>query len=505
MTEMNINSENLKYILGKKLRNIRRGKGLMLNELAVITKLSVSYLSEIENGKKYPKPDKMLALANALGIPFDNLVSMEVDEDLDPLKEIMSSPFLSEFPLDLFGISLNEVLNIITESPEKAGAFIHALGEISQMYDMRVEHLLFAALRSYQKIHLNYFEEIEKKAIEFKNEYKLQNKKNLEYDHLRDILIKDFDYSIEESTFGEYPELSGIRSIFVKKQTCKLLLNKRLLEPQKKFLLGKEIGFCYLNLNERPLTSPSLGRESFDQILSNFNASYFSGALLIDAVKIIKDMRKFFGYSKWDGDKFLELMKKFHTTPEMFIYRLGNLVPKHLGLENVQYIRFNKKSGSTTIDLKKEFNMSPGFSPRSIGANEHFCNRWIAVKLLHDFPQNRGGKEGDKISIGVQRSKFVEKNLDFFTITVVRYLSLNPDTKSSMTMSFLIDEKFKKLVKFYKDPSIPVIKVNETCERCSLGSEECAVRAAEPFINENLRHQKERKLELDKLINDILC
>ena len=82
---MAFHADNVNFILGLKLKTFRHEKGFSLKDLAEETGLSVSYLSEIEKGKKYPKPEKILHLATALGVQFDELVSMKVDEALDPL------------------------------------------------------------------------------------------------------------------------------------------------------------------------------------------------------------------------------------------------------------------------------------------------------------------------------------------------------------------------------------------------------------------------------------
>ena len=71
---MDVNPTNLRLILGVKLRQLRNERDLSLSELAEKSGMSVSYLSEIEKGKKYPTPDKIIQLANAMSISFDDLV-----------------------------------------------------------------------------------------------------------------------------------------------------------------------------------------------------------------------------------------------------------------------------------------------------------------------------------------------------------------------------------------------------------------------------------------------
>ena len=44
----------IKLILGLKIKQLRQERQFSLNELAEKSQLSVSYLNEIEKGKKYP-------------------------------------------------------------------------------------------------------------------------------------------------------------------------------------------------------------------------------------------------------------------------------------------------------------------------------------------------------------------------------------------------------------------------------------------------------------------
>lgn len=61
----------IKLIFGLKLKQIRTDKNLSLFGLSKLSGLSKSYLNEIENGKKYPKPDKIAILAERLEVPYD--------------------------------------------------------------------------------------------------------------------------------------------------------------------------------------------------------------------------------------------------------------------------------------------------------------------------------------------------------------------------------------------------------------------------------------------------
>ena len=58
----------VRLIFGLKLRELRQERGLSPAELARACDVSVSYLNEIEKGKKYPKADKILSLSKALEV-----------------------------------------------------------------------------------------------------------------------------------------------------------------------------------------------------------------------------------------------------------------------------------------------------------------------------------------------------------------------------------------------------------------------------------------------------
>ncbi|MBD0255410.1 MAG: helix-turn-helix transcriptional regulator, partial [Cytophagales bacterium] len=161
------NSEKVRLIFGLKLKQLRQDKGIPLNVLADRAGFSVSYLNEIEKGKKYPKSDKIFALAKALDTDYDTLVSMKLGKKLEPITELLNSNILQELPLELFGIDLSNLLELLSDAPAKVSSFIHTIIEISRSYGMNVEQFYFSALRSYQELHDNYFPDIEAAADGF--------------------------------------------------------------------------------------------------------------------------------------------------------------------------------------------------------------------------------------------------------------------------------------------------------------------------------------------------
>ncbi|MFQ5710136.1 MAG: XRE family transcriptional regulator, partial [bacterium] len=407
------------------------------------------------------------------------------------------------FPFEIFGMAPRDLLNLVTHAPNKAGAFVRTFLEIGQTYDMSVEHFLFAALRSYQKMHQNYFEELERAAVAFIHEHGLSAEPPVDSGHLQSILREKFGTVVEEATLQRYPQLSGFRSVWIEGSPAKLLLNGNLLPSQKAFILGREIGYDYLDLKERAVTSSWLKVESFEQVLDNFKASYFAGALLINENLLRSDLREFFHNQQWRSEQFLAMMKRFHATPEMFLYRLSQLIPRHFGLTEIYYLRFNNKVGTDTYRLTKELNMSRVRVPHGIGLNEHYCRRWLSVSLLNELGLKQQQGNQDEPIVAAQRSRFVESDAEFFTITLARPLALTEGTNSSISLGFLINSDFQKAVRFWKDASIPQVEVNETCERCGLSEAACPDRTVPPEIFEQEQKQKNLEQQLQKLMQEM--
>lgn len=493
---MEYSAENLRFILGLKLKQLRRKRKLSLKDLAQATGLSMSFLSEIEKGKKYPKPEKLMQMAAALKVGFDDLVSLKVDKELGHITSLLRSPFLREFPFDFFGITPRDLVDLMTNTPGKAGAFVRTFLEIGETYDMQVEHFLLAALRSYQQLNSNYFGDIEERVDRFTAGVGWVAEPTLSYEKLRVFFENEYSATVEESAFEKFPDLRPLRSIWVEGATPKLVINRCLLPSQKAFVIGREIGFNYLALKERAVTSSWIKVESFEQVLNNFQASYFAGALLINRDLLRRDLTTFFEGQSWEGTRFVDMMQRYSATPEMFLYRLSQLIPHFFGLTDIYYLRFNNVAGSDEFRMTKDLNMTDGVVPHGLGLNEHYCRRWQSITLLKELSERQGNAENPDVLAGARILNFMATSTEFFVITLARPLALKAGTNSSISLGFLMNRKFKSVVKFWRDSKIGRREVHETCERCGLSPGECADRAAPPEIYQKAQKQRNRKNEL---------
>lgn len=494
---MALSEERIKLIFGLKLRQLRIEKGFSLTDLATKAGLSVSYVNEIEKGKKYPKTDKIALLARALDTPYDSLVSLKLSKQLAPLADLLNSNFLDEIPLSVFGIDTAKVVELMANAPAKVNAFISALMDIARNYNMTQKQFLSAALQSYQELHENYFDDLEDAVEHFYTRYHIVTHQPITNAYLTDLLRKHYNTLIDEQSLEQYPELIGFRALFIQGNPNRLLIDKNLSEQQKKFLLAKEIGYHHLGLDitQRTYIYKSwVNTHSFDHALINFKVSYFAGALLLPKTPLIDDLRHFFASPHWDAQGIMRILEKYESTPETFMYRLTNLLPKFFGLHQLFFLRFNHRTNSNFYDLSKELHLSQRHNPYANKWGEHYCRRWLAI---HIFDQMGKLPASGQIA-DMQRSKYHDSKNEYLIISMARPILLNPGSHISITIGLLINPELKRKIKFWDDETLPTRRVGVTCERC--GITDCAERAAPPSIfDEN--NQIQRIVQLIQQLN----
>ena len=509
---MAMRPENLRFILGLKLRTLRQEQNASLKEVSERSGLSVSYLSEIEKGKKYPNPDKLLALAEAFDVSYDDLVSSNVDDKLDPLKEMFSSSFIQEFPFELFGLAPHDVFALVPDAPSRAGALIRTFLEVGRTYDMQVEHFLFAALRSYQQLHNNYFPDLEAEANALRDAHGWAPGTAIAHDTLRAVLEDDHGYTINLKRLPDHPDLHPFRSVYVPEAGPTLYVNGDLMPIQRAFIYARELGYLAIDAEERARTSSWIRAESFEQVLNNFKASYIAGALLIDESSLVDTVDDWFDMPEWDeGAALRTQMERFEATPEMFYYRLTQLIPHHFNLDSFFFLRFHHEQGSSDYHLTKILNLSDIPVPHGIGLREHYCQRWPAIQLLKNLSATQANgahshdPEAAPPAIRAQRSYFLNADAEFFTLSTARPLSLQSTTNSCVSIGFLLDETFRSQVRFADDPAVERMTVNLTCERCPLTDDQCKERVAPPSLYEEDQREQRQMEALQALTEETIA
>lgn len=478
-----MSTDVINLIFGMKLRQARLEANLSLTEFAARAELSPSYVTEMEKGRKYPKPDKIVKMAQVLGKGYDELVSIKLNPALAYLENMLSSPLLRHFPFEEFELDPNELVGLFTKAPDKASALLHAIWEIARQYDMKDEHFFRAALRSYQEIHENYFPEIEEEAEAFAAKYQL-NLFPVGIDQLKQILQQQFGYHIDETSLAEHEILSHYRAVYIDTPRKTLLINPNLYQLQRKFILARELGYAALGLNERSVTSTPDQVLSFRQVSNDFKASYFGGALLMPRQPMIADIATLFNQTTWSAEPLLAMLNHYDVTPEMLLYRFSEVIPAAFGI-SLHFLRFHNVEGS--YKLIKRINMNRLLLPSGIGLHEHYCRRWLASRLLINLADHNGQQQP---LVDVQISEFLESQDRFLDLGFARPLVLTPTVGSSVVVGFRFTPELAKVIKFVDDPAIHRAVIHETCQRCPI--DDCVVRKSVPTVlwGEQLRDRR---------------
>ena len=482
----------IKLIFGLKLKQARTNKNLSLFGLAKITELSKSYLNEIEKGKKYPKTDKIILLAEKLEVSYDHMVSLKLDNNLAPIGEILKSGILKEIPLDIFGIQENDLIDIIANAPAKVNAFISTIIEIAQHYNLSRESFFLAALRSYQEAHNNYFEDLEQKVLDFSKAFHVNMNDRISLEELTAILKEEYGYTIQELVFSEQDELGDLRSIYVPKSKT-LLISLEIDEQQKAFILAKEIAYNYLEIQDRLYTFSWIKFDNFDQVLNNFYASYFAGALLIPRKKLIGELNVFLSKSNPTAEGMIDLMGQFNVSPESFYQRLTNILPKDFQLKNLFFLRLSHEIGKDTYQIKKELHITNQQEPHANEMNEHYCRRWVSIKTIESAIAEKKSHY-----FGAQISRYDNSSNEYLVFSSATDDPFKKNCLRSVSVGILISPAMKKKFKFIDNESIKRQIVGVTCETCAV--KDCLERAAPPIQLE----QKKRNENTDLIVQQYM-
>ncbi|WP_256366103.1 helix-turn-helix domain-containing protein [Flammeovirga sp. SJP92] len=491
--------ENIRLIFGLKVRMHRQEQKLSLSELAKKAEMSVSYINEIEKGKKYPKRNKITSLAAALKVSYDELVSLKISKKLGAISKLLNSNILQELPLDVFGLEPRNLLELMSDAPSKLSAFINTIVEISRNYNLTVENFYFSVLRSYQEIHDNYFEEVEIAAKEFRRKI-IDDDKPLEI-QLRQYLTTFCNYRIDEESLSEHEALDTLRTVIKVEDdgTNVLMINKKLNARRRTFIYAREAAFQVLNLQERSMTYSWMQVKSFDMLFNDYMATYFAGAFLVPEEALVEDLQEIVHSNSFSNEKMLDLIAKHNTSPETFLHRLTSILPKHFGLSKIFFLRLDHIPGSNRYSLTKELHLDGLHSPHGTVLSEHYCRRWVSLKIFEDLEQARSEGKEDEYICDAQTSRYITSGKEYFCISVARALPLVDETiDTSITIGFLINDNFREKSKLWQSEKVRMEFVNETCERCP--SVDCQVRASDSIVLKKEQQEKERIAALEAIL-----
>ncbi len=456
----------LRHILGLKIKEIRQEKAITYQELREKTGMSISYLSEIENGKKYPKGDKIILLADALGVSYDHLVSLRVPKKLQPIVDLIQSDFFKDFPLREFGLDPQKLVEIVSQDPDRINAFIRTIYKLSRAAGLTSTQLYYAALRSYQELHEVYFEELEVSAANLSLEFIELSEIPFSRKTLTQILLQ---LGVRASFDGLEPDpmLKNIRSVYIASERL-LAINQGLTSGQINFLLAREIAFQWLRASNRSLSTPAIKVTNFDAVLNNYRSSYFAAALMMPEKRMVQDVKGFFAAPKWDGNFLIDLLKKYDVSPEMLFQRMMNILPRHFGLNKVFFVRFVGNSQGD-IKLTKELHLPDFESPHLDESQEEYCPDWTAISAIKEL---LGAKAvvGNHVRARAQLATYQSRKNKFLCFTLAFPNVSDRQEAISVSIGINIESKTDRTISFLNDPSL-LQGTADYCYTCQLTGE----------------------------------
>lgn len=79
---------NVKKLFGKRLATLRESRNLKQHQLARMIGKKDKYISDLETGRTYPRPEMLETLSKALGVPISEFYFFEgLDDDTKVLRK----------------------------------------------------------------------------------------------------------------------------------------------------------------------------------------------------------------------------------------------------------------------------------------------------------------------------------------------------------------------------------------------------------------------------------
>lgn len=455
---MLLNQETLRLIFGLKLRNLRLDRGLSLKDLAEKTGLSISYLNEIEKGKKYPKPEKISLLTESLGESYDELISLKLKKELSLISQLLEKGVLQQMPFEVFGIPSNIIFELLAEHPKKMRVLVGSMLEVARAHNIRVEDFLYSILRAYLDMHQNYFPGLEEKASEFSKSEKLnvyQGAEGLTID-LQNILFNRFGVRVVEKDLSELNV-----TYFWSENKKTFVIDSSTFQQEKLFLLARQTAYQILKIKEQPLNNQHRSFESFEQLFNHFSANYVAGAILIPQTDIRRDLERILKAPTLAATQFDSVLNKYACMPENLFFRMSQMLPRFFNLENLFVLRYEFDRSKNRFEVSRELHLSNLHSPHAVKKDEHYCARWLTHKLANKLLS----KPRETVT-GIQRSKFLGTENEYLILACGFSQSKREFDFGSVSLGIAINSQSKQVMNFLKDEGIPSMVVSSTCERC---------------------------------------
>ena len=483
-----------KLDIGLNILSRRKENGYTLEKLSEISGVSVSCINDAEKCKKIPRLDSLDKIAKGLGLDRASLA--EGRGDTCELARVVYALRTTDFPYKDFGIDLGNILDILQKDPFSTGNLLKIASDVADNYSLKNKDFLYACVRHVQARNKNYFETIENEARKFRKTAKWRHDEIPTLHELEHVADKVFGISIDDIKLKDLC-FSGTRSVYQRRANT-LFINPFLGESQKRFVIARELGYHVLNIAENRCTySPNPNPETYIHIFNNFQASYFAGALNMPKYLMQKELDIFANQTEWNSTSYLNIMKKFNATPETFTYRMTELLPWHLDLDKIHFLKFTREEVTLQgiesnpkvdiISMTKIFNMSDFVIPTGSRVNEYLCRRWGAVRALDVYTK---AKKPNLEPIAYWQLSRQSENLYFCISTAYAFQLKGID--ASVTLGIKVDKHAKDRIRFLAKicKDVEPVELGPTCERCSISG--CNKRQVDPYRHRSSDSEEKR-------------
>lgn len=470
--KISMTSNEIGRILGSNLRAQRHDLSFTLADVSKRSGLSISYISEMERGLKFPGADTLASLTSALQIPIEDLFKQPAvtENHAEPERD---APLNKSEQLDPVA-----VLGPLAPIDPLAAA-------------VQTPHLR-SRLNAEMAACGNRLADVEQQATAFLSEigrYAGQDPLSsveLE-DRLLQVLRREYGVTIDTRALSQHSALNGHRSVSVAGRQPGLFINSELLPSQRAFILAKEIGSFRLGTKRRTAASPWLRVPTWREVRDNHATSYFAGAVLLPEQDFVRTMTAFLSRDTWSPSALLQCMNRFSATPEMFFYRIGQVAAAHLGLSQHVFMRLSFRY---RIAVSRLFNMTALALPHVLPLSEHVCRRWAGLRMLHSRAEERAegfrtGAEPHAPTAHAQRVDVQDGSggrVPLLVLAMSRPLQLGESGDSAVMMGIPLSRQARSRIRFSTDRRLVPISVGTTCERCPITN--CDDRQAPPLARE---------------------
>ncbi|NJK84056.1 MAG: hypothetical protein HC912_09880 [Saprospiraceae bacterium] len=149
-------------------------------------------------------------------------------------------------------------------------------------------------------------------------------------------------------------------------------------------------------------------------------------------------------------------------------------------------MRMKGSQHNARFDMTKELHLSQLHNPYANERDEHYCRRWISVKIIEQMWHPSAASD-PSLLVEAQISQYWQSPNAYLCLALAKTEHFGTQDHSSVTLGLLINDKLRQLFRFLNDPTLPTYQVNTTCQRCSMP--DCKERVAAPAVLEKIAQQ----------------